>query len=207
MPRDVNSPLSVSLASFALTLVLATAGCSADVNGSGSDLTGPAPSGSADGGSVNSGGNTDSASNGTPAEIAALFEPPVDDTATPDSLPGVWASGKSAGGFNTNLERRLQITKSKLTLALKCEGAISYATVSIRTSANSIAILDAKSGVALSSACMSRSASLAVGQHDLCTDGRSYYDGCIEIKGTTMVGIDMTSSSIFSSDEWLKLSN
>ena len=194
-----------------MTFACLTAGCAADIVGTG-DARRIDPPSSGEGGGVSSGSGSGSATepgepgtaSGAPAEIEALFAPPEDETVTPDSLFGVWAS--SSGG----VEDRLEVTKNSLTLAKKCtpDGRIAYVTAKIRINQGSITVLESKSAQlpylpSSTKGTCSFSIQLEVEEYEECPDAYAY--DCFRVEGTKLTGLDLPSA--YSTDAWIKLSD
>ena len=183
------------------------AGCAADVVGTGDvrridSPNGPGPGDTGGSGTGELGGGPE-----VPAEIEALFAAPEDDTVTPDSILGVWASTGSSYAND-----RLAITKNSLTLARRCDadGRIAYVTVKIRTSSTRITVLESKSATLGStpsspygSTC-TFSVRLDTAEWRLCDSSGYDYD-CLDVDGTKMTGVPL--SGVSSLDEWVKLSD
>jgi hypothetical protein len=199
---NANATSISKLGIFALaTFACLTVGCAADVvgtgdvrrvdpartNGGGDDESSGSGAGSADG-TGTSGGS------GVPAEVEALFAPPEDDTVTPDSIFGVWAS------VSTITEDRLKITQNSVTLARRCttDGRIAHVAAKIRANAGTITVLESKSAN-LTGACNSH-LRLEVEEWQLCA---SY--GCIWVEGTKMTGLVLPGT--YSETSWIKLSD
>ena len=182
-------------------------GCTADVVGTGDVRQLDSPTGPGTGETAGSGTGELGAKGEVPAEVEALFAAPEDDTVTPDSIVGVWASTSSSYG-----DQRLAITKSSLTLARRCDadGRIAYVTVKIRTSSTRITLLESKSatlGATPSSpygSTCSFSVRLDIAEWRLC-DASGYDYDCIEVEGTKMTGVPL--SGVYALDEWVKLSD
>jgi len=193
-----------SLVSCTLVTSVLT-GCAADVVGTGDARRLDPPTESDESAGNGPGGRTGAPE--VPAEIEALFEAPDDDTVTPDSILGVWASTGSSYAND-----RLAITKNSLTLARRCDadGRIAYVTVKIRTSSTRITVLESKSATLGStpsspygSTC-TFSVRLDTAEWRLCDSSGYDYD-CLDVDGTKMTGVPL--SGVSSLDEWVKLSD
>ena len=181
-----------------------TTGCTADVVGTGDvRRTEPGTNGGNTGASSGSGfgtaDGTGSASD-VPAEVEALFAPPEDDTVTPDSIFGVWAS--SASG---STEARLKLTKNSVTLARKCtyDNRIAYVTAKIRLNTGSITILEGKSAQ-LTGTCSSQ-LRVDVEEWRMCSSDSYDNYSCLRVDGTRLDGFVMPGD--YSSSTWIKLSD
>ena len=186
-----------ALAAFACV----TAGCAADIVGTGDGRRADPPNtnvgrtGEGSGtGSADGTGTSVGTGSGVPAEIEALFEPPEDDTVTPDSIFGVWAS------VSTSTEDRLKFTQNSVTLARRCttDGRIAHVTAKIRANAGTITVLESKSAL-LTGTCSSN-LRLDVEEWRLCA---SY--ACIWVEGTKMTGLTLPGE--YSEASWIKLSD
>lgn len=177
-----------------IVLLSAACACSSTVDGSGGSSSG-------------NGAGPEDAAPGTPAEVEALFAPPVNSAATPGSVFGVWAP-IDRSEFS---EERLKVAPDSVTVAQKCvkDGRIAYVSVKARSNGLRITVLESKSArLALLPNASKDSCAievrLDVRDWKQCTAADSGSD-CFTITDTTMIGLH--ASFTYPAAKWLKLSD